>query len=69
MTSPVRGRTYLTELAHRLRVAAETLRHPSADRTLSSQERAALCEEVKGIAADLRKDWRIEAFADWRKRT
>jgi hypothetical protein len=58
----------LTELADRLRTAAEALKHPSADHTLSAQQKAALCREVKAIAAELRNDWHIEAFADWRMR-
>ena len=61
------SRTHLTELAHRLRTAAQALKHPSADHTLSFEERAALCKEVKAIAAELRRDWHIEAFADWRR--
>ena len=69
MPFPVKVRTDLTELAHRLRTAAEALKHPSADHTLSSEEKAALCREVKAIAAELRRDWDIEAFADWRART
>jgi len=68
MTSTVKVRTDLTELADRLRTAAEALKHPSADHTLSSEEKAALCREVKAIAAELRRDWDIEAFADWRAR-
>ena len=68
MTSTVKVRTDLIELAHRLRTAAEALKHPPSDHTLSSEERAALCKEVKAIAAELRRDWHIEAFADWRSR-
>ena len=60
------SRTHLTELARRLRTAAEALMHPASDHTLSSEERAALCEEVKAIAAV--RDWHIEAFGDWRAR-
>ncbi len=66
MTSSIGFRADLTELADRLRTAAEALKHPSGDHTLSSQERAALCYEVKTIAAELQRDWRIEAFSDWR---
>ena len=69
MSSTVEVRTDLTELADRLRTAAQALKHPSADHILSSEERAALCKEVKAIAAELRRDWRIEAFADWRAHT
>ena len=68
MTATVEVRTDLTELAHRLRTAAQALKHPSSHHTLSSEERAALCKEVKAIAAELRRDWHIEAFADWRSR-
>jgi hypothetical protein len=60
--------THLTELVHRLRTAAQALKHPTSEHTLSSEERAALCEEVKAIAAELRRDWHIEAFKDWRAR-
>ena len=56
----------LTELADRLRTAADALKHSYADHTLSSEERAALCKEVKAIAAELQKGWHIEAFSDWR---
>ncbi len=66
MTSTVEVRTDLRELAHRLRTVAQALKHPSAHHALSSEERAALCEEVQTIAAELRKDWHIDAFADWR---
>jgi hypothetical protein len=62
------SRTHLTELAHRLRTAAQALMHPASDYALSAEERAALCEEVKAIATELRRDWHIEAFADWRAR-
>jgi hypothetical protein len=62
------SRTHLTELARRLRTAAQALKHPASDHALSSEERAALCEEVKAIAAELRRDWHIEAFGDWRAR-
>ena len=68
MASTVEVRTDLTELARRLRTAAQALMHPPSDHTLSSEERAALCEEVKAIAAELRRDWHIEAFGDWRAR-
>ena len=68
MTATVEVRTDLTELAHRLRAAAQVLKHPPSDHTLSAEERATLCEEVKAIAVELRRDWRIEAFADWRAR-
>jgi hypothetical protein len=68
MTSTVEVKTDLTELAHRLRTAAQALKHPPSDHTFSSEERAALCKEVKAIAAELRRDWHIEAFADWRAR-
>ena len=68
MSSIVEVRTDLTELADRLRTAAQALMHPSADHILSSEERAALCKEVKAITAELRSDWRIEAFGDWRAR-
>ena len=61
--------TDLTELADRLRTAAEALKQSSADHTLSAKEKAALCQEVKAIAAELRNDWNIEAFEDWRTRT
>jgi hypothetical protein len=61
-------RTDLAELADRLRTAAEALKHPSAEHSLSAEEKAALCREVKTIAAELRRDWHIEAFADWRAR-
>lgn len=66
MTSIVEVRIDLTELAHRLRTLAQALKHPSAHHALSSEERAALCKEVQTIAAELRRDWRIDAFADWR---
>ncbi len=66
MTSTVEVRTDLTELAHRLRTVAQALKHPSAHHALSSDDRAALCKEVQTIAAELRRDWRIDAFADWR---
>lgn len=69
MTSTVEVRRDLTELADRLRTAAEALKHPTADHALSSEERAALCKEMKAIAAELRSDWHIEAFGDWRERT
>ena len=62
------SRTHLTELAHRLRTAAQALKHPRFDHILSFEERAALCKEVKALAAELRRDWHIEAFADWRAR-
>ncbi len=66
MTSSSAGdRSDLTELADRLRTAAEALQHPSADHTLSPEDRAALCREVKAIAGELRNDWHIEAFGDW----
>jgi hypothetical protein len=52
----------------RLRTAAQALKHPPSH-TLSSEERAALCEELKAIAAELRRDWHIEAFANWRAQT
>ena len=68
MTSTVEVRTDLAELAHRLRTAAQALKHPSSHHTLSSEERAALCKEVTAIAAELRRDWHIEAFAGWRAR-
>ena len=42
MTSTVEVRTDLIELTHRLRTAAEALKHPASDHTLSSEERAAL---------------------------
>jgi uncharacterized membrane protein len=58
--------THLTELARRLRAAAQALKHPASGHALSAEERAALCEEVKAIAAELRRDWHIEAFGDWR---
>ncbi len=66
MSYTVEVKTDLTELADRLRTAAEALKHPSADHTFSSEERAALCREVKAIAAELRRDWDIEAFSNWR---
>lgn len=66
MTSTVKVRTDLTELAARLRTAAQALKHPSAHHTLSCEERGTLCKEVQAIAAELRIDWHIEAFADWR---
>ena len=68
MTSTSEVRTDLTELAHRLRAAAQALKHPSSGHTLSAEERAALCEEVKAIAVEPQRDWHIEAFADWRAR-
>ena len=68
MASTVEVRTDLTELARRLRTAAQALKHPRFDHILSFEERAALCKEVKALAAELRRDWHIEAFADWRAR-
>ena len=44
MTSTVGVRTDLTELADRLRTAAQALKHPSAHHTLSSEKRAALAK-------------------------
>jgi hypothetical protein len=43
-----------------------SLKASPSDHTLSAEERAALCNEVKAIAAELQRDWHIEAFADWR---
>ena len=54
------SRAHLTELAHRLRTAAQALKHPRFDHILSFEERAALCKEVKAIAAELRRDWHLK---------
>ncbi len=66
MTSNAEVKADLTELALRLRMAVDALTRSSADRACSPEERLALCEEVKAITTELKRDWKIEAFADWR---
>ena len=48
----------LAQLAERLRAVAEALRCMPADQGLSAEEKAALCNEVKAVAAELRGDRR-----------
>lgn len=48
----------LAQLAARLRAVADALKRVPADQGLFAEERAALCNEVKAVAAELRGDRR-----------
>lgn len=54
MTSISGTKPDLLEFAARLRVVAKTLRQLASDHSLLFEERKALCNEVKAVAAQLR---------------